>query len=498
MITVLLVRRYLGEYVRRPLNLILLVLVPVIFVWLAASTIADFATLVGGVTDPAALAAPTAGWAAAFLSGVAGFFLVLGSREPDRRLANAGMGPARVVTARLGSGLVLAFLSAFGALIALALRTGLGNPVRTVGGTLMFAIVYLAIGAATGALVKNAVNGSLVVIFVWMLDVFLGPAMAGGSVWITRVFPSHFVTLVMIDSASGHAGPIGDIGWALLWTLGGLAVAGFIFYSATRSELRRPTRRAPAWWRRSRAAFIYGFREYRRNTAMWVLLVLLPIFFISLSFYITPDQPAPIRVIEGGVAMLKTVSMMDLHGAIMVPITVAFLAGLAGLFVVQDSIEADGRLALAGFRPWEILVGRIGIIVLAGMITTVVSLGVTSLDFSPRQWGVFAIANALVAITYGLIGVLAGSTFGRLGGLYIMFLVPYIDVGIAQNVMFSAAPPAWGRFLPGHGSIRMLIDGAFTSSFDTFGAALLAVAWIVGLAFVAARVFNHISAPERV
>jgi hypothetical protein len=221
--TALLVRRYLAEYARRPVNLVLLVVVPVVFVALSAGVVADFARLLGGAGDASSLEAATAGWAAAFLAGVAGLFHVLGSRDADRRLALAGTGPHRIVVARLASGLVLALLAAGGALLALAVRTGIGDPARTLGATVMFAVVYLAIGAAVGATVGDEVNGSLLVLLVWILDVFLGPAMAGGSSLLTRVLPTHFVTLVMMDAATRHAGPLGDLGAALVWTVGGLA-----------------------------------------------------------------------------------------------------------------------------------------------------------------------------------------------------------------------------------------------------------------------------------
>jgi hypothetical protein len=497
MTTAVLVRRFLTDYARQPVNLILLVIVPVIFVALAASTIADFAALSGGTENPDLLGAPTAGWAAAFLAAVAGFFLVLGSRDADQRLAQAGMAPTRIAVARLGSGLILALLASAGALIALMARTDITDPARAVSGTLMFAAIYLAIGAGVGAIFDNAVNGSLIVLFVWMLDVFLGPAMAGGDVLITRLFPSHFVTLVMLDSASGHSAPIGDLGWALAWAIGGLMLAGWLFYASTRSAAR-PQRRTLPGLSRFGAGVKFGFREYRRNPAMWVLLVALPVFFITLSFYITPDMPTPVQLIEKGQSSIRAVSMIDVHGAIMVPITVAFLAGLAGLFVVQSSLEADSRLAVAGYQPREILGARLAVIGLAALLTTVVSLLVTAVDFSPRQWGWFAVANVIVAATYGMIGVVTGSLVGRVGGLYVMFLVPFVDVGIAQNVMFSSQPPAWGRFLPSHGAVRIMVDGAYTSSFDEVSAIILAVVWLSALAGAAGVTFHRISSPEKV
>ncbi len=491
----LLVRLYLAEYSRRPINLALLVVVPVIFVALAAGTIADFAAIVGGVGEVDQLAAPTAGWAAAFLAGVAGFFHVLGSRDADTRLAEAGMGTRRVMVARLASGLVLALVAASAAIGALALRTGLGDTPRTVLATTMEAVIYLGLGSAVGALFRNEVNGSLMVIFIWMVDVFLGPAMAGGDVWVTRFFPSHYVTLVALDSASGHAGPIGDVGWALLWTIGSVGLAVGVF-GAGRGETEGGFKPGTAISRVG-GAFRYGFRDYRRNVAMWVLLVLLPIFFISLSFYITPQDPVPVELLDGGVAIVQILSMADVHGAIMVPITIAFLAGLAGLFVVQGSREADARLTLAGFRPAEILLARLGIIGLAAALTTATAVGVTAFDFTPQSWAWFTAGNLLVAVTYGMVGVLIGALFGRLGGLYVMFLLPFVDIGLAQNVMFSAAPPAWGASLPGRGGTRVLVDAAFTPGFDQAGSLLLSLGWILALTIAAAIVFHRVGQPRR-
>lgn len=495
--TVLLTRKYLSEYGRRPINVVLIVAVPLIFVTLAAGAIADFAAVVGGVGDTGQLAAPTAGWAAAFLAGVAGFFHVLGSRQADRRLALAGMGPNRIMLARIGSGLVLGLLAAGAAIGALAIRTGITDPFRVVAGTAMFAIIYLGIGVAIGTLVRSEVNGSLVVIFVWMLDVFLGPAMAGGQAWITRLFPSHFVTLVTLNTASGHAGPVGDLGWALVWTVGALGFAGAVFRygSATRQGVRRPI--LDGRWARIIAGLRYGLRDYRRNPAMWVLLLLLPVFFITLSFWVTPSDPTPVELTEAGSRAVQIISMAEVHGAIMVPITIAFLAGLAGLFVVQGSLEADARLVLAGFRPWEVLVSRLGVVALAGILTTVVSLLVTSIDFAPVNWAWFTVGNVLVAFTYGLVGVLVGARFGRLGGLYMMFLLPFIDVGLAQNIMFSAAPPSWGAALPGRGSVSVLIDAAFTPTFDQVANLVLAGGWLVGLAVLTGLEMYRIAQPRR-
>ena len=177
----------------------------------------------------------------------------------------------------------------------------------------------------------------------------------------------------------------------------------------------------------------------------------------------------------------------------MVPITVGFLASLAGLFVIVDSAQADRRLSLTRFRPIEILIVRMAVIATAALVATAVSIAVTAVSFDAVSWPTFALANVLVALTYATIGVIVGPLFGRLGGLYVLLVLPFIDIGLAQNAMFDAAPPAWGRFLPAHGAVRVMMDGAFTASFDETGALLLAVGWLLVLGALAVGVFRSVA-----
>ncbi len=492
-LTGLLTWRALVEYARRPLNLVLLAAVPVVFVAMSAGALADFGRILGAETSLGQLEAATAGWAAAFLSGVAGYFHVASSRDADRRLAAAGSATARVVTARLTSSLLLAAVAVTGALLALAVRTDLTDPVRAIGATAMFAVIYLGIGATIGALVRSEVNGSLLLIFVWMFDVFLGPGMGRADALLNRFFPAHFPTLVMLDATSGHAGPLSDLGASLSWTVGGLALAFLALVVTTRPVRTGHVRTATSSWARLRVGLDAAWREYRRNLALWVLLVGLPVFFITLSIATTPDDPAPVELAEAGRRAITALSMVDVHGAVMVAITVAFLAGLAGLFVVLGSAEADRRLVIAGFRPREVLAARLGVIVLAAVLVSVVSLAVTSVSFTPQVWSTVALATIAIAVTYAMIGVVIGPLVGRLGGLYLMFLLPFLDVGLAQNVMFDAAPPSWGTWMPAHGATRVLIDGAFTASFDETTGLLIGLGWLAAITTVAVAVFHRLA-----
>jgi len=489
--TGMLTRRWLVEYGRRPLNVVLLVAVPVIFVTLSAGALADFADILGGVSDLGEVEAATAGWAAAVLSGVAGFFHVSTSRAADRRLAGAGAGARQVVASRLVSTLLLAVLASLGALLALRFRTDLAEQPRVIWGTVLFAVIYAGIGVLVGAVVRSEMNGSLIVVFAWIFDVFFGPAM-GGAGTLIQLFPLHFPTLAVTAVASGHGGAIGNLGMSMLWAVASLSAATIALIVTTRPRVHA-TRQTPAAARRSLAALIAASRQLRRMPVMWVLIVGLPVAFISASIAITPNDPTVVELVENGKRSLQLLSMPDVHGAVMVPITVGFLASLAGLFVILDSAQADRRLSLTGFRTAEILSVRMIVIGVTALLATVVSVAVTSLSFDAVNWPLFIGANALVALTYATIGVIVGPVFGRLGGLYLLLVLPFIDVGLAQNAMFDAAPPTWGKFLPAHGAVRVMMDGAFTTGFDETGALVLALGWLVALASCATLVFRRVT-----
>ncbi len=179
--TVLVGRRAMLDYVRRPLNLVLLVAVPVVLVFVWGGTLADFSKLLGGSGNQGQIEAATAGWAAAALAGLAGFFQVTGSRSTDRRLAAAGQRTAPVVAGRLGAAFGLALLAAAGGLVALAARAGITDPPRAVTATVLIAVIYLALGVLVGTVVRTEMNGALVVTLAWVFDVFFGPALGPGS-----------------------------------------------------------------------------------------------------------------------------------------------------------------------------------------------------------------------------------------------------------------------------------------------------------------------------
>lgn len=166
------------EQLRTPFTLALIVVIPVLFVFAAAGALTDFAGALGGSLTDDAVVSLGAGWSAAFISGVLGFFQAVSSRGADRRLVLAGLGPTRVAGSRIGASIILACIAAAAGYGGLLLRSDIPHPLHAAAAVAAFALIYVAVGIVVGSLVTGLLEGSLIVIFVFLLDVFAGPGMS--------------------------------------------------------------------------------------------------------------------------------------------------------------------------------------------------------------------------------------------------------------------------------------------------------------------------------
>jgi hypothetical protein len=527
----LVVRRALLDYTRRPLNVVLLVAVPVVIVVALGGELASMSKLLSTEAKPLHLETATAGWAAAAVAGLAGFFQVVGSRAPDRRLAATSQRSASyVVTGRLVAAACLAGAAAASALFAISLKGGLADPGRAVFAVALVAILYVAIGVMVGTLVRSEMNGALIVSVIWILDVFVGSGVGGSTGLFTRLFPLHFPTMILTSQAAHHAGPVGDLGWSLIWMTALCVIAAIRLSSSTRPirlarfatpapEVKvrvspKATETAPAdrvstaltmpleraspsttVWSVSRspwaASLWAAVRDYRRNRVLWALLLGVPALFVALAAAETPTTPMPVALVDGARQFTTMIPLRHIHAGEMAAIATALLAGVAGLFVVTGASDGDRRLVLAGFRPRHVLAGHLGVIVGAALLTSAVSIAVSAAFFSPQLWSEYVGAILFIAMTYAMIGVLLGPLVGRLGGLYLLLLLSIVDVGYGQTVMFHPFPPSWGAYLPTRGAGRLLVDGSFTAGFEQYGSSLLALAWLAALTVGAALTFRR-------
>ena len=228
---------YLREHLRTRLTIVLLIALPAVFVWSVASILTQFATALGGSLSGNAAATLSAGWSAAFLAGTIGFFQTSSSREADRRLALAGLGPVRCAIARLGASFGLAVLVSAVAFVTLTLRQGIAHPVHAALAILAFALIYIAIGTVVGSVIRGDLEGSLAVALVFLFDIFAGPGMTAGSGGPLVVLePSRKAATLLLDAGGSMSSTSSAwIGTALSAAVA-IAVSLIAFWWSARSR----------------------------------------------------------------------------------------------------------------------------------------------------------------------------------------------------------------------------------------------------------------------
>lgn len=222
-----------------------------------------------------------------------------------------------------------------------------------------------------------------------------------------------------------------------------------------------------------------AFRDQRRRPLVLILLLIVPALVIGLSVSETPATP---RLIElpGGTWIATT--MRALHGPEMAKFSVAFVAALVGVFVMQSALQGDRRLVVAGFRAGHTVIARLAVLLAATGVAVAVAAGVMALFSTPDSWLTVIVALALIGVIYALIGALAGALLDKLGATYLILFILIVDLSVVQTPMFHATPGQFAFLFPGYGPTRVMMDGAFAHSFSAWGELLIALGWIAILA----------------
>jgi len=206
---------------------------------------------------------------------------------------------------------------------------------------------------------------------------------------------------------------------------------------------------------------------------------------------VTPNKPITVLLNEHGRRLARAFAMPDVHGATMAPIAIAALSALVGLFVLLDGRAADTRVVLAGMRSRALFTARIGVLAFFMLAAVAVSMLTTAVVFDAARWPTYIAANILIGLTYAMIGALLTPIFGRVGGVFFAFMLPFLDLGIVQSPMLHPEPTLFSKFLPGYGGSRVLLDGAFTQSFDESVPLLVALGWLAALTVAVAVTYRH-------
>lgn len=225
---------YLREYYRTPLNLVLLAIIPVLLILSFGDALSRLGDLFGVGLTPNAGKALGALWAAAFLSGIMGFFMIVGAREADRRLVRAGYSTLQVVSLRLATILVLSIITTTVSYLVLITQLTPENYGLTFAAIYLAALIYGAIGILIGSLISGQLEGSFAMLFFFVMDTFIASPLFGRTSEIFDLLPTQFPSKILMAMTAGQ--PHDAVHWlyAFIYAAVVIVLASIAFYRMAR------------------------------------------------------------------------------------------------------------------------------------------------------------------------------------------------------------------------------------------------------------------------
>lgn len=236
---------------------------------------------------------------------------------------------------------------------------------------------------------------------------------------------------------------------------------------------------------RLRTVLVSDGKQYVRSITLVALLVAVPVGFIWLTGVVAPSGRVAVRTTYTGIVATTLYELPNVHILVITQVTVAFLAGMGGLALVQSTAAEDRRLIVCGYGREQLLLARFGLLAVLSVVVSVVSISVLHLSFAPVQPWLFVGATTLVAMLYALVGAIVGTFLTRLSGLYLMLFLPMMDIGVFQNPTFIQGARHWWMVpFPGYFPMKFVLNSGLTESFLVVEPVWWSLAYLFGLAAV--------------
>lgn len=225
-------------------------------------------------------------------------------------------------------------------------------------------------------------------------------------------------------------------------------------------------------------------RMLMRQKIVLILILLIPVFFLSIVDFTTSDRLLPFQLASVGTDVFITISEKGISSIFFAVASSGFLVAFLALNLIQKNNEANRRLVICGYHPLEVL-----LTILMAMVLAIVSIAIyvgflTDAFYPVVHLGRFISGLALIGFVYGSYGLLVGSLIrGELEGILFIVLLVNIDVGWLQNPLFYAEAQNQMiiRFLPAYFPSQTAIITAVTD-YSSYSATLNGI--LYGLIFL--------------
>ena len=180
-----------------------------------------------------------------------------------------------------------------------------------------------------------------------------------------------------------------------------------------------------------------SLRELSRNRLTLVLAALVPVMSFAVALASTPDRSVMVRLARAPTSDLQMVSQRSQSLLFLGIAAVGLMGAFFGANLVQRRVEVNRRLVLCGYRASELMVAKLGVLLIIILVSTFYTVGILLwLMKVERALGVLA-GFALAAFVYGAYGFCVGSIFRRdLETIFAILLLINLDAGWLQNPIY--------------------------------------------------------------
>lgn len=217
----------LREFVREPLNVALLVVLPPVVITSYGSMMGAFPKLPYMDAAPETLGALNGTlFVATFLPGVIGLFQVISARSADERLSVCGFHRSVLFTSRLLAVVAASLLTAAVSLAVLTTRTDVADPGVGFAVLVFVGVLYGLLGMLIGAVLPRELEGSLVLIFLADVDELMSSGLFEVDSVLVKLLPMHYPHKLFQGAVAGDALAAGNLAASLAYlvVLFGLAL----------------------------------------------------------------------------------------------------------------------------------------------------------------------------------------------------------------------------------------------------------------------------------
>ena len=177
-------------------------------------------------------------------------------------------------------------------------------------------------------------------------------------------------------------------------------------------------------------------REYRDRGLLLFIVLALPVVFFAASFYSSPTggRLAPINVPERDGTVVVMVEPRETWSMGIGILGVAWGVSTIAFFSVMGNLQRDRRLILSGYRPWQILLARLGILVGASVPLAVAGMIPYTMVTTSNHPEVVWLANFMAGLIAAGFGLLVGTLLPKpTEGMLIVILVTGIGLALGGD-----------------------------------------------------------------